>query len=143
MIDISEIDLVGICQRSISGAETGNDAVEVLGLIQLERSRGAAERHGPTGRHSRYNFESRAGVARFSDWFPTKQKFDSFVAYVDASWGIGESYLAFAPSKGDIEFKRWWGRWERFGGSPSAVISLMQMNSGINIDGILPSPIDT
>ena len=78
--------------------------------------------------------------ARFSDWFPTKQKFDSFLDYVDSSWGTGESFVAFAPSKkGDMEFKRWWGRWERLGGSPSAVISLMRMNSGINIDGILPS----
>ena len=38
-----------------------------------------------------------------------------------------------------MEFKRWWGRWERLGGSPSAVIALMRMNSEINIDGILPS----
>ena len=60
--------------------------------------------------------------ARFSDWFPTKQKFDSFLDYVDSSWGTGESFVAFAPSKkGDMEFKRWWGRWERLGGSPSAV----------------------
>jgi pimeloyl-ACP methyl ester carboxylesterase len=36
-------------------------------------------------------------------------------------------------------FQRWWGRWERLGGSPSAVQILMRMNSEINIDGILPS----
>jgi pimeloyl-ACP methyl ester carboxylesterase len=45
-----------------------------------------------------------------------------------------------APSKkGDAEFLRWWGRWERLGGSPSAVKNLMRMNSEINIDNILPS----
>ncbi|MBR1193643.1 adenylate/guanylate cyclase domain-containing protein [Bradyrhizobium sp. AUGA SZCCT0169] len=78
--------------------------------------------------------------ARFSDWFPTKQKLDSFLDYVDTKWGTGESLAAFAPSKkGDMEFQRWWGRWERLGGSPSAVKSLMRLNSGINIDGILPS----
>jgi pimeloyl-ACP methyl ester carboxylesterase/class 3 adenylate cyclase len=78
--------------------------------------------------------------ARFVDWFPTKQKFDGFLHYVDTAWGTGNSYTAFAPSKkGDAEFQRWWGRWERQGGSPSAVINLMRMNSEINIDNILPS----
>ena len=83
--------------------------------------------------------------ARFSDWFPTKQKFDAFVRYVDTSWGSGTSFVSFAPSKkGNIDFQRWWGRWERQGGSPSAVQSLMRMNSEINIAGILPSiPVPT
>src|SRR5213075_3260277 len=45
--------------------------------------------------------------ARFSDWFPTKQKFDSFLDYVDSSWGTGKSVAAFAPSKkDDTEFLR-------------------------------------
>jgi pimeloyl-ACP methyl ester carboxylesterase/class 3 adenylate cyclase len=83
--------------------------------------------------------------ARFSDWFPTKQKFDGFLKYVDTSWGTGNSVAAFAPSKkGDVEFQRWWGRMERLGGSPSAVMNLMQMNSEINIDNILASiPVPT
>jgi pimeloyl-ACP methyl ester carboxylesterase len=78
--------------------------------------------------------------ARFSDWFPTKQKFDGFLNYVDTAWGTGTSIAAFAPSKkGDAEFQRWWSRFERLGGSPSAVTNLMRMNSEINIDNILPS----
>ncbi|MBV9635134.1 MAG: adenylate/guanylate cyclase domain-containing protein [Methylobacteriaceae bacterium] len=78
--------------------------------------------------------------ARFSDWFPTKQKLEYFFEYVETSWGSGRSLASFAPSKkGDVEFQRWWGRWERLGGSPSAVKSLMEMNSEINIDTILPS----
>jgi len=78
--------------------------------------------------------------ARFSDWFPTKQKFDGFLNYVETAWGTGNSIAAFAPSKkADAEFQRWWGRFERLGGSPSAVINLMRMNSGINIENILPS----
>jgi class 3 adenylate cyclase/pimeloyl-ACP methyl ester carboxylesterase len=78
--------------------------------------------------------------ARFSDWFPTTQKFDGFLNYVDTAWGTGTSIAAFAPSKkGDAEFQRWWSRFERLGGSPSAVTNLMRMNSEINIDNILPS----
>jgi len=63
-----------------------------------------------------------------------------FLDYVENSWGTGNSVPAFAPSKkGDVDFQRWWGRWERLGGIPSAVQILMRMNSEINIDGILPS----
>jgi len=78
--------------------------------------------------------------ARFADWFPTKQKFEGFLKYVDTAWGSGNSIAAFAPSrKGDADLKRWWSRFERLGGSPSAVINLMRMNSEINIDNILSS----
>ena len=78
--------------------------------------------------------------ARFSDWFPTEQKFKGFLNYVDTAWGTGNSIAGFAPSKkGDAEFQRWWGRFERLGGSPSAVINLMRMNSEINIENILQS----
>jgi pimeloyl-ACP methyl ester carboxylesterase len=78
--------------------------------------------------------------ARFSDWFPTEQKFNGFLNYVDTAWGTGNSIANFAPSKkGDADFQRWWGRFERLGGSPSAVINLMRMNSEINIENILQS----
>jgi class 3 adenylate cyclase/pimeloyl-ACP methyl ester carboxylesterase len=78
--------------------------------------------------------------ARFSDWFPTEQKFNGFLNYVDTAWGTGNSVAGFAPSKkGDADFQRWWGRFERLGGSPSAVINLMRMNSEINIESILRS----
>jgi pimeloyl-ACP methyl ester carboxylesterase len=78
--------------------------------------------------------------ARFSDWFPTEQKFNGFLNYVDTAWGTGNSIASFAPSKkGDAEFQRWWSRFERLGGSPSAVINLMRMNSEINIENILQS----
>jgi pimeloyl-ACP methyl ester carboxylesterase len=37
--------------------------------------------------------------ARFSDWFPTEQKFNGFLRYVDTAWGTGNSVAGFAPSK--------------------------------------------
>jgi pimeloyl-ACP methyl ester carboxylesterase/class 3 adenylate cyclase len=78
--------------------------------------------------------------ARFSDWFPTTQKFERFLNYVETRWGTGKSFPHFAPSKkDDTEFQRWWGRSERLGGSPSAVINPMRLNSQINIDNILPA----
>jgi pimeloyl-ACP methyl ester carboxylesterase len=61
-------------------------------------------------------------------------------------WSRRSYRLAYASQretvhdrKGNAEFQRWWGRFERLGGSPSAVINLMRMNSGINIENILPS----
>jgi pimeloyl-ACP methyl ester carboxylesterase len=80
--------------------------------------------------------------ARFSDWFPTKQKFDGFLNYVETAWGTGKSIAAFAPSKkGDAEFQRWWGRFERLGGSPSAVINLMRTFAfDVPVISVLPRP---
>jgi len=43
----------------------------------------------------------------------------------------------------NIEFQRWWVRWERQDGSPSAVNTLMRMNGETNIAGILPIPVPT
>jgi class 3 adenylate cyclase len=43
----------------------------------------------------------------------------------------------------NIEFQRWWVRWEKQGVSPSAVNTLMRMNSETNIAGILPIPVPT
>ena len=47
-------------------------------------------------------------------------------------------FSAFAPSKVEDErFKQWWARFERLGASPSAVITLMRMNSQIDVRHIL------
>jgi class 3 adenylate cyclase len=76
---------------------------------------------------------------------PHGAKFNGFLNYVETDWGTGKSIGGFAPSKkGDTEFQRWWGRFERLGGSPSAVINLMRLNSEINIENILQSiPVPT
>jgi class 3 adenylate cyclase len=37
-----------------------------------------------------------------------------------------------------VAFRSWWARFERLGASPSAVKTLMQMNSEIDIRGVLP-----
>jgi pimeloyl-ACP methyl ester carboxylesterase len=78
--------------------------------------------------------------SRFSYWFPTEEALAAFFAYVAQSWGTGGSVQRFAPSRAnDATFQRWWGRNERLGASPAAVVSLMRMNSQIDISGILPA----
>jgi class 3 adenylate cyclase len=60
--------------------------------------------------------------------------------YVDELWGTGQSLSAVAPSKaGDAALRQWWGKFERLGASPSAVMALMRMNREIDISGILHS----
>jgi class 3 adenylate cyclase len=78
--------------------------------------------------------------SRFSYWFPTEEALAAFFDYVAQSWGTGGSVQRFAPSRAnDATFQRWWGRNERLGASPAAVVSLMRMNSQIEISGILPA----
>jgi pimeloyl-ACP methyl ester carboxylesterase len=77
--------------------------------------------------------------AKFSSWFPTAEKLDTFFDYVDKSWGTGANINSWAPAKkDDPAFREWWARRERTSASPAAVIALMRMNSMIDISGILP-----
>ena len=124
------MDAVGISRAAIMGVSEGGSLAALFAASHPQRC-SALILYG--------------AFARFSDWFPTEQKFNGFLNYVETAWGTGNSIGAFAPSKkGDAEFKRWWGRFERLGGSPSAVISLMRLNSEINIENILQSiPVPT
>ena len=72
--------------------------------------------------------------ARFRQWIATDEAFDGFMKYVDELWGTGQSLSAVAPSKaGDAALRQWWGKFERLGASPSAVMALMRMNREIDI----------
>lgn len=76
--------------------------------------------------------------ARFSSWFPTEESLEEFFEYAESIWGSGESLSHFAPSAvGDPGMKVWWGKFERLGGDPKAVVELMRMNSQIDITDIL------
>ncbi|CAH1648175.1 Adenylate cyclase [Hyphomicrobiales bacterium] len=77
--------------------------------------------------------------AHFFSYVLPPDRFEVFVAGIDERWGSGASLAAFAPSKvGDGPFTAWWARFERLGASPSAVISLMRMNTEIDVRHVLP-----
>lgn len=119
------MDAVGIERAAIMGASEGGSLATLFAGMHADRCT-ALVLYG--------------SFARFSDWFPTRQKLDEFYAYIETGWGSGTSVPAFAPSrKDDQAFIRWWGKWERLGASPSAVTRLIQMNSQIDISDILPS----
>ena len=78
--------------------------------------------------------------ARFSSWISNTEALEALFEYIDRDWGTGASLPMFAPSRqGDAAFQNWWGRFERLGASPAAAITLMRMNSQIDITDILPS----
>ncbi len=78
--------------------------------------------------------------AQFTSWFPTQEDLEGLFTYIDSGWGTGESLPLFAPtSEGDVAFQEWWGRFERLGADPGAAITLMRMNSQIDITEILPT----
>lgn len=78
--------------------------------------------------------------ARFDSWFPTEESLEEFFEYAESIWGSGESLSHYAPSAADDpSLKLWWGKFERLGGDPKAVIELMRMNSQIDITDILPT----
>jgi pimeloyl-ACP methyl ester carboxylesterase len=78
--------------------------------------------------------------ARFKHWLPDEAALQRWFDYFESDWGSGKSLPLFAPSVGnDPEFVRWWGKFERLGATPGAVIALMRMNSRIDIFDVLPS----
>ena len=78
--------------------------------------------------------------AHFSDWFPTDAHLQALFEYIDSNWGSGESLPMFAPTYAeDQTLKEWWGRFERLGANPAAAMTLMKMNSQIDISHVLPS----
>ena len=78
--------------------------------------------------------------AKFTSWFPTQGDLDAFFDYVREKWGSGDSMPRYSQSrKEDQAYHMWWARRERAAASPSTAITLMQMNSEIDISGILPA----
>ena len=78
--------------------------------------------------------------AHYHSYVLPPEAFEAFLERVEKSWGTGASLAAFAPSKvSDQSFRQWWARFERMSASPSAVLALMRLNSGIDVRHVLPS----
>jgi len=78
--------------------------------------------------------------AQFKHWYADEASLQKLFDYVERDWGSGNSLPGFAPSfADDPELKRWWGKFERLGATPGAVISLMRMNSQIDISDVVAS----
>ncbi|MFB3111799.1 MAG: alpha/beta fold hydrolase, partial [Gemmatimonadales bacterium] len=63
-----------------------------------------------------------------------------FLDAAERSWGQGMATGMFAPSRADDpQFKQWWARHERLGGSPGDAIALFRMNMEIDVRHVLPT----
>jgi pimeloyl-ACP methyl ester carboxylesterase len=119
------MDAVGIERASLLGLSEGGSLAALFAASHPERTQ---------------SLILVGSFARFRHWIPTDEAFDGFMKYVDELWGTGQSLSAVAPSKaGDAALRQWWGKFERLGASPSAVMALMRMNREIDISGILHS----
>jgi class 3 adenylate cyclase len=78
--------------------------------------------------------------AHYGTWVVPADKLETALTQMDALWGTGEMVSVFASSRAaDPQFKAWWARFERLGGSPTAAVHLTRMNSEIDVRPILPS----
>jgi class 3 adenylate cyclase/alpha-beta hydrolase superfamily lysophospholipase len=73
--------------------------------------------------------------------FPiSAEDLEPLLNYVDRAWGNGRSLRAFAPSRqGDPAMLQWWGRFERLGGSPAAVMAVLRMATQTDVSDVLSS----
>ncbi|MEE9247072.1 MAG: alpha/beta fold hydrolase [Dehalococcoidia bacterium] len=119
------MDAVGIERAALFGISEGGSLAALFAASHPERC-SALVLYG--------------AFARFSDWFPTDAPLQAFLEYIDSNWGSGESLPRFAPTYAeDQKLKEWWGRFERLGANPAAAMTLIKMNSQIDISHVLPS----
>jgi pimeloyl-ACP methyl ester carboxylesterase len=126
MDDVSAVmDAVGIEQAAIFGISEGGSLATLFAASHPDRAQ-ALILYG--------------AFAQFTSWIPTQEALEGLFQYIDSAWGSGESLPMFAPTmKDDLALKQWWGKFERLGGSPGAVKTIMRMNSQIDITDILPT----
>jgi pimeloyl-ACP methyl ester carboxylesterase len=116
---------------------TGFDTAFIMGISEGGSLATLFSAHHPTRCDGLILYGS---FAQFRYWFPDRASLQGLFDYIEGHWGSGQSLPQFAPSMaGDAAFLRWWGRFERLGATPGAAISLMTMNSRIDISDILPS----
>jgi class 3 adenylate cyclase len=121
----SVMDAEGIEKAAIFGISEGGSLATLYAASHPDRSRALI---------------LCGAFAQFTSWIPTQEAMENFFQYIDSDWGRGESLQMFAPTmEDDPAFKQWWGKFERLGGSPGAVKTLILMNSRIDIADILPS----
>ena len=71
-------------------------------------------------------------------WAPTGEARTAHIDEVVQEWGFEAQLRAMCPSA-DEAMARWWGARARAAASPGAVRALMEMNSRIDVRGVLPA----
>jgi pimeloyl-ACP methyl ester carboxylesterase len=80
------------------------------------------------------------GSMKSGPWILSREKFDRFLAALEAHWGEGILVRFNAPSRiEDKAFMKWFGRLERAVASPSSILALVRANYEIDVSDLLPS----
>lgn len=126
MDDIRAVmDVVGSSEAAIYGISEGGSLAALFAATHPERCR-ALVLYG--------------AVEKFSTWIKTEAQLQGIFAYFDHAWGTGELWGRVAPSlASDSALRDWFRGHERLGASPSAAMTLMRMNSGIDVRHVLPT----
>lgn len=126
MDDIRAVmDVVGSAEAAIYGISEGGSLAALFAATYPERCR-ALVLYG--------------AVEKFSTWIKTEEQLQGIFGYFDHAWGSGELSGRVAPSlASDSALRDWFRGHERLGASPSAAMTLMRMNSGIDIRHVLPT----
>jgi class 3 adenylate cyclase len=85
-----------------------------------------------------YGSYAHSGAAPEYDWTHSDESRAAFRRLLEDGWGGPFGLAERAPSKvGDDAFTRWWSRLLRQSASPSAALSLIEMNSQIDVRPVL------
>jgi class 3 adenylate cyclase len=85
-----------------------------------------------------YGSYAHSGAAPEYDWTHSDESRAAFRHLLEDGWGGPFGLAERAPSKiGDDAFTRWWSRLLRQSASPSAALSLIEMNSQIDVRPVL------
>jgi pimeloyl-ACP methyl ester carboxylesterase/DNA-binding CsgD family transcriptional regulator len=78
------------------------------------------------------------GYAHFQSSVMGREALSDFIRTVEAGWGSGVSLSYFAPGLvGDNRFRKWWARFERLCGSPTAAAALARMSAQADVRPLL------
>lgn len=73
-------------------------------------------------------------------WAPTMEERQAWIASLAAGWGGTVDMETLAPSRaGDSHFARWFATYLRRSASPSAAVSLAEMNTYVDVRSVLPT----
>jgi pimeloyl-ACP methyl ester carboxylesterase/DNA-binding CsgD family transcriptional regulator len=119
------LDAVGSQRAAVLGASEGGPMSILFAATYPERTR-ALLLYG--------------AYAHFHSWVLPPDKLEAFIERAEATWGSGQSLVAFAPAMLQYpRFCEWWARFERVGASPAATVALARMNAEIDVRPVLPA----
>lgn len=87
-----------------------------------------------------YGTYAKGSWAEDYPWMLTREQYEKWLATVPQTWGDPESLRYWAPTVADDQpFADWWGKLQRHGASPGAVIDLIRLYSEIDVRPVLGS----